>query len=563
MNGRTERDQTLARRNDFSSRFSWRVPVWGALFLIIPVLFLVTVAQWTKAKGPQWLPYSFENPYAYLFNSLLLVDGQAPEHTDHPGTTTQVFGAIVMRAFSTKSQEQLIGAVVQDPEKYLRKIHWALLLFTALTVWVCPWITALVLRNYLIGLLIQAPSLFYGWVLSYALFFGSDLMVVPFSIATVCLCSLLIAPWSTSKHLDIGLGFGPRSIDPASMRVVRIPAIAGLIGFMCALGIVTKLTFFPLILISLFCCWTVRNAATFASSFLLGLMLALLPIYSKLGRLGGWILALSIHRGTYGTGAIGLPNGGEYLGSIVSLIGAEPLVVTIPLAASAGVIVLSLANIGSDVRLLKLSWRTALPLLGLQLGSFLAIAKHPSAQYLIPLCVSTGFSLVVLYCVLRTAKIGIIRRVAGWVTLLGLLLVGFTSFAEFAPRTYAEIRDRNAALLRLYRRAKQITQNDVRVDYYFSDSPEFPLCYGNVFSRRVFGSLLANRHPKALFFDDFTGRFETFTDSIDPESVLRQHDHLYFLGNPDRLHNVDGVDARTFETIDKAGGFYLQKWTRH
>jgi hypothetical protein len=558
----TERAQVLAPNPKFRFRFSWRLPVWGGLFLVIPVVFTITVAQWTKAKGPQWLPYTFENPYAYLFNSLLLIDGQAPEYTDHPGTTTEVFGAIVMRAFSTKSQEQLIAAVIQDPEKYLRKIHGALLLFVAVTLWIFPWITALTLRNYLIGLLIQAPCLFYHWLLSYQLFFGSDMMVVPFSIATVCLCSLLIAPWSSSKYLDIAFGLGSRSMDPASLRVFRVPLIAALTGLMCALGVVTKLTFFPLILLSLFCCWTVKNGTTFAGSFVLGLTIVLLPIYSKLGRLAGWIVDLVIHTGRYGTGAIGLPSGADYLGAMLSLLRAEPLVLAIPLVASVGVIILWLPKASSEIRSPTLSYRTALGLLGLQVASFLAIAKHPSTQYLIPLCISTGFSLVILFCVIRTANAGVIRIVTGWVTLLGLLFAGFTSFAEFGPRAYTELRDRNDALLRLYKHAKQITENDVRVDYYFSDSPEFPLRYGNVLARRVFSSLLASKHPKALFFDDFTGKFETFTNEIDPETVLRLHDHLYFLGNPDRLHNVDGVDAKTFETIDKAEGFYLQKWTR-
>ena len=186
------------------------------------ILFFITVAQWTKAKGPQWLQYSFENPYAYLFNSLLLIDGQAPDYTDHPGTTTEVFGAIVMRAFSTKSQEHLIAAVIQDPEKYLRKIRGALLLFAAITLWIFPWVTALALRNYQIGLLIQGPSLFYQGLLSYQLFFGSDMMVVPFSIATVRLCSLLIAPWSSSKDLDLAFWMG---------RDRRIPHRCGYSGF--------------------------------------------------------------------------------------------------------------------------------------------------------------------------------------------------------------------------------------------------------------------------------------------------------------------------------------------
>ena len=558
----TERDQVLAPNPKFRFGFSWRLPVWGGLFLIIPALFFITVAQWTKAKGPQWLPFTFENPYAYLFNSLLLIDGQAPDYTDHPGTTTEVFGAIVMRALSTKSQEQLIAAVIQDPEKYLLKIHGALLLFAAITLWIFPWITALALRNYQIGLLIQGPSLFYQGLLSYQLFFGSDMMVVPFSIATVCLCSLLIAPWSSSKDLDLAFWLGPRSRDPASLRVFRVPVIAGLTGLICALGIVTKLTFFPLILLSLFCCWTVKNTTTFAGSFVLGLAVALLPIYSKLSRLAGWIVSLFIHTGRYGTGAIGLPSGADYSGAILSLLRAEPLLLAIPLLAGAGVIILWLPKASSEIRSPALSWRAALGLLGLQVASFLAIAKHPATHYLIPLCISTGLSLVILFCVIRTAKGGVIRIVAGWVTLLGLLFAGFTSFAEFGPRTYTELRDRNAALLRLYKHAEQITQNDVRVDYYFSDSPEFPMHYGNVFARRAFSSLLASKHPKVLFFDDFTGKFETFTDEIDPETVLRQHDHLYFLGNPDNLHNVGGVDAKTFETIDKAEGFYLQKWTR-
>ena len=539
-----------------------RVIGTGLLCLIIPVLFVITASQLTRAKGPQWLPYTFENPYAYLFNSLLLVDGQAPEHIDHPGTTTQVFGAIVMRAFSTKSQEQLIGAVIQDPEKYLRKIHWALLVFAALILWVFPWVTALALRNYFVGLLIQAPSLFYHSVLSYALFFGSDLMVVPFSIATVCFCSLLTAPSSTATQLDILFGLGARSADPASGRVVRIPAVSALTGLVCAFGIVTKLTFFPLILISLWCCWTRRNLAVFATAFMLGLAIALLPIYSRLARLSTWIFDLGIHSGRYGSGEVGLPGATEYLASVRSLLQAEPLVVAIPLVASFGVIILSLAKPGANSHSPRVSWRTALPLLGLQVLSFLAIAKHPGLQYLIPLCVSTGFSLVLLFYVLGTVNGGVIRRVAGWVTLVGLVFLGFKSFIELVPRTYTELRDKNAGLLRLYRDAKQITQNDVRVDYYFSDSPEFPLCYGNVFSRRVFGPLLASKYPKALFFDDFTGRFETFTNSIDAETVLQQHDHLYFLGNPDRLNKVDGIDAKTFATIDEAEGFYLQKWTR-
>src|SRR5260221_10664462 len=166
----------------------------GLLFLVIPLMFVFAVIQLTKAKGPQWLPYTFENPYSYLFNSLLLVKGQAPYCIDHPGTTTQVFGAIVLRASSLASNDDLIKTVLQRPEYYIQILHWALLIFTVLVLWLMPWLTAQALGNRTIGILIQAPSLFFGTLLWYGVLFGPDLMLVPFSIAAICCCALLVIP---------------------------------------------------------------------------------------------------------------------------------------------------------------------------------------------------------------------------------------------------------------------------------------------------------------------------------------------------------------------------------
>ena len=562
ISGQEEKEQPLVTSG---KRLTWswrRVIVAGALCLIIPVVLFITASQLTHAQGPYWLSYSFENPYAYLFSSLLMLDNQAPEHVEHPGTTTQVFGAFVLRASSTKSQDDLIKSVLIHPESSLRKIHRALLLFVVLSLWVFPWITAVVLRNYLIGLLIQVPALFYQSVLSYTMFLGSDLMVVPFSIATVCLCAMLIAPSSTPKQLEFLFGLGVTSADATSMRLLRIPAIVALTGLTCAFGMATKLTFFPLVLISLFCCRTLRNLAIFATTFILGLAVVLLPIHSKLGVLWTWIFNVGTHKGIYGTGEVGLPGTTEYLGSVRSLLEAEPLIAIIPLVVGVGVLVLSLGNSSAKHLLSRFSWRTVLPLLGVQIVSFLAVAKHPGAHYLIPLCISTGLSLVLLFYVLRSADGAVIRRVGGWIALVGLLFLGFKDFVELTPQMYGKLRDWKTDLLGLYQHAQQITQNDVRVDYFYSDSPEYPLSYANGFSRQVFGPLLASLYPNKLFLNVFSGKFETFTGSIDVKTVLEQHDHLYFLGEPSLLGNINGLDPKTFETIDQAGGFYLQKWTR-
>ena len=538
------------------------VVVTGLLYLVIPVIFAVTCDRLTHPKGPDWLAPDYENPYTDLFNSLLILDGEAPEHIDHPGTTTQLFGALVLRSTSIKSKRDLINSAVTQPEPHLRRLQIALLAFTVLSLWIFPWIAGLVLRNYLIGILIQAPSLFFQSVFSYALFFGSDFMVMPFTVISVCLCCLIIAPSLAGKQPDLLFGAGFGQTERTFLRVIRFPLLPASAGLVCALGIAAKLTFFPLIVMSFFCCRSLRDRITLSISFLLSLAIVLIPIYSRLARLSVWILNLGIHSGTYGQGSLGLPGGAQYLDSVQSLFQAEPLVVVIPLAAAIGVTVLCLATPRRKTDSPRLSWKTALLLVAFQIISFIAIAKHPSAHYLIPLCLGTGLSLVLLFLALDTSNAGTLRSSVAWVMLGGSLFLGFYRFAETTPHTYQTLWERKADLLRLYKHARQLAENDTIAYYYSSSSPEFALAFGNTYSRGVFAPILSARYPRALFFEPFPGRFVTYNQVIDIESVLRQHDHLYFLGTPANLHRVDGLDPNTFQTVDQACGLYLQKWTR-
>jgi hypothetical protein len=531
------------------------------LFLVIPVTFVIAVASLTKAKGPQWLPYSFENPYSYLFNSLLLLKGQAPYSIDHPGTTTQVLGAVVLRASSLKSNDDLIAAVIRSPERYIRLLHWTLLILTVLVLWLAPWLTAQALNNQTVGILIQAPSLFYSSLLYYGILFGPDLMVVPFSIAAVCCCTLLLIPSRSTTSLAILLGIGDDLGTSASPRSIRIPLIPALTGLICALGIATKLTFFPLVLISLLYCRSKKNLLAFTFAFFFGLALALLPIYSQLLRLVTWVFSLGIHSGKYDSGAIGLPQSSVYLSSLSNLVRDEPLIIIIPIVATAVTLAFSFATRKQTVTI-KVAWRTALVLFAIQVISLLLIAKESGTHYLIPLFLTAGLNLIFLFQACRSVESWGLKRAVGWIALASLVALGFKSFVETTPATYAQLKEDKIALLRLYKHAREVTKNGVRVDYFFSDSPVYPLCYGNDYAGGAFGSLLDGMYPNALFFNVFNGKFQTFTKFIDRDIVLNQYDHLYFLGNPKWLPKVDGFDPAGLETIDQSGGYCLQKWTR-
>ena len=560
--GAQEHPQISAPVRRLNATVGRRILMSAALFSIIPALFLIATFKLTRANGPQWLPPGFENSYTYLLNSLLVVKGQPPNHIDHPGTTTQVFGAIVLRTCSLKSADELIDSVLRDPERYIGYIHWALLIFTFLTAWVCPWITAVLLRNYIVGLLIQAPILFFQSVLSSGVWLCSDLMVVPFCIASVCVCCLDTAPGSAIEkdRSSRGTAAGRTRIN----LLIKVPALSILSGLVCAFGIVTKLTFFPLVLISLLLSRSWKSLIAFAAAFALGLAVSLLPIYSQLPRLSDWIMKLATHSGEYGSGSLGLPQGSDYLNGILTLLTDEPLVAIISIAATLIILVLLFRTTTDNKPSCAIALQVSVRLFAGQLISFLALAKHPYGNnYLIPLCLSTGLNLVCLLYALRLSGSNVSRKLLGSCVLIGLLVLGFGNFSISTPKTYAEARREMIDELRLYRHAQGLTKNDIRVDYYFSDSPEYPLSLGNDLAGRFFSPILARLYPKVLFLNVFTGRFQTFSEfEIPPVQIQKRYDHLYFLGDPTYFPIGTGLDPKTFETIDHAGEYYLQRWTR-
>ena len=81
--------------------------------------------------------------------------------------------------------------MIDHPELFLKKIQRALLTFCALALWLFPWWLALNVGSLVKGILVQIPSLFLTRFFLH-IWFGSDLMLVPFSIAATSICAVLI-----------------------------------------------------------------------------------------------------------------------------------------------------------------------------------------------------------------------------------------------------------------------------------------------------------------------------------------------------------------------------------
>src|SRR5207244_11950688 len=116
------------------------VPLAQILLLaVIPAgLFLSSIFLHAIA-GSYYLSGTFNPQYVYLLNSLNLLNIQPPSHTDHPGTTLQIFGAIVilgkwLLSCAVGPCVSLDDSVLSNPEAYLVTINAILNLFVVGTL---------------------------------------------------------------------------------------------------------------------------------------------------------------------------------------------------------------------------------------------------------------------------------------------------------------------------------------------------------------------------------------------------------------------------------------------
>jgi hypothetical protein len=510
----------------------------------------------TKISGPTWLHSNFENNYPYLFNSLRLVEGHSLYWIDHPGTTTQIFGAAVLRLSELGTGDQIGNAVIANPDKFIKRIQRCLLLFSTICLWFFPWLLALRLQSNINALLLQVPSLLFATLLHYTIWFSSDLMLIPWCIAGLCLATELV-------HLT-------KKGEAQTRQAV-------LAGIVCALGILTKLTFFPIILILVLACRGWRSRVFMGASTLFTAALVALPIYPRLPALMTWSVQLATHTGTYGDGDNGFTRPDILWRGATSLISKEPMILWLPVTATIATLLLQLAGrrkAGVDSR--RFIVITVLILFCLQVIGFGLVAKHPGPHYLIPLYLSTGLNLVLFYEAVHSMEWRSFPAKLGAAALAGLLVWALASSITSTNDLFRLLGPWGKDQLSMYYRAKKQTNGDLRIDYYRAGSPEFAAFFGNGYTydendANYFGPLLEKRYPGGLFAMDFGPdmRLYTFTGEVDPASVIPAHDHFYLLGNhsdgrydKDHLMPIPGIDSKDIKEVDQGGYIYLDEWKR-
>ncbi|MBF0122614.1 MAG: hypothetical protein HQL21_04290 [Candidatus Omnitrophica bacterium] len=468
--------------------------------LIIPGIFTFFSFLTKSASGPFW---QYCDPsYQYLFNSLKLIAGLSPTHTDHPGTPLQILGMLVIWCLNIgRSSADIVTRVLLNPELYLHAIYASLpVLFFATSVMVGVYAYHKT-QDKMAALL---PSLALFCVLSMKSF-SYEQPYIPI-VANVYPETLLM---SIINLFCLGLfgAFFAKTTKRESVFVL-------LLALICGLGVATKLIFLPLLIVPLIIAsWRMKFVfllVTGASFFLWTS-----PIMSQYPRMWGWITGLITHSGRYGGGTTEVINVSAFF-MACGLILLRYWFIVLP--ALSGLVwgVIRIQKDRTD-RWARFLWATSLGVL----AQFFFVAKHFDDHYLVPGIGLFSALLVFLYLNPVVHKI-IVKRIA-WVLVFVAILYGGISTVLFCRELSGLEKD-----LKGFREGLQSKYpGSILIGYYghLTPSPEYALSYGD---DSAFSDQLSKLYPKIFCLEQ--GYIWHFKSRFLADDLLAHFPSIIFIG---------------------------------
>lgn len=492
-----------------SPNLSARISLSTRLTLCVIPLMTVAFVLWIeRAKGPFWLGSNSDPDYAYLLNALALAIAKMPAHTDHPGTTLQAFGAVVLRATHLFfGRANIVDDVLLRPEFYLRAINFAVLALFAIIQTAVGWTARRLSYNrydIVACLLLQAaPLAAFTSVQTLACVNAEGLLQAVATVLTLVIVCALAKNTTESR------------------------GTAWSMGAIVAAGVVTKVTFVPMLLI-LFCVlsgWRARLHGL--GAFVATVLILLLPVYKLVPRIGGWLWDIATHTGTYGAGATGFADPAIYMKSLWELIGQEWIAALIIAASFAVGFAYFFVKEKEDNarREAAVLWIVSLA----QIAQFLVVAKHPARHYLQPALSLLGLNLFLIYRIsLQHLPLNRSRPIA-ICTVAALSFIEFRNTAEYS-------KELQAMKLAQFKTVEfQQRQPNAKVIYHYrSSSLESALAFGNGYAGGRFGHDLHRLYPRALFYSLWHKTYYNFDADFPLESILKwaESEPVFLQGTP-------------------------------
>lgn len=467
---------------------------------VIPFVFLFFGLNFNRAM------YGGDPEYAYLLNGILINKGQYVGHIDNPGTTVQIYSAIVLRIKhlinGTKGSD-LEKDVLIKPNEYLESERNILIVFNALFLFVMGIFMFYLSGNFIFALVLELTPFLSADLLNHAWTKSSPepmlLLAVSFMIV-----SLLYYFFT----------------DPIKNKKITI-----IFGMIAGFGLATKATFLPLVVIPLivlpikkqkiiYLLWTIPSFIFFT--------IPAIPIYPQMF---GWFYKLLIHKGTYGHGGVGLVDFGQYFHDLLS-IAKNNIHLIISICIYLIIIIYNMIKnkLKSSLHSMK-SLRFLFAVGSSLFLGVLMVAKHyHTNHYLLP--VNAIIGLFLIFVTIYITEVFNFKNLKKILPFFVLLLFTLGSISRVPILKYADWGyditnvEYNKINARLDNEFKEYTK------FYFYPvalNPYSALRWGNIYSRQKVLSDLEQLYPEGLFYNHDKGKFEFWEHELRPEEILKKY----------------------------------------
>jgi hypothetical protein len=472
------------------------------LLLVIPTLMVVT-SQYLKSSRGMYYELQFYDPeYAYLLNGLKIIDGQPPDHIDHPGTTVQEYIGLVINIryainhFSSTTLSR-VEDVLSHPEAYLSFINFALVI-------------PISFLNFLLGIFVYKYTR--------KLWIAISMQGFPF-LSTSIITSLTrvsVEPFLIIVILLIMIVFAKLDYDPKPDK--RGYCIG--IGLLLGAGIVTKLTFLPFFLL-IFWFRKLKDRMMVITTTILSVLVFTLPIWSKINKIYSWVIGLIFKQGYYGLGDAGIyPGSSVIIRNIQSLVIQEPVFFIMFFGLF---FILLWCFISGQSLASKYTIELAISF-SILLAQLLLTIKFPTPHYLIPSLTWLGF------CFLQISRFIDAKiesrshtRVNHFVTLFSIFLFSVINFISISKDYQYSIGHKATITTDAFLSTNY--SNCLIIPYYGASDSTYSLQFGDDFAGNYYSKLLYQHYPKFFSYDIWAQTFNSYKSEISYSKIQEIIDH--------------------------------------
>ncbi|HEY9624221.1 MAG TPA: hypothetical protein V6C78_27935 [Crinalium sp.] len=494
------------------------------MILLIPISYIISYTIVGNQKGPYyWTPN--QDDYAYLLDSLNLVNSNPATIFQDPGIPVQILGAATIliaypiQALLHQTTGSLNESVLAHPELYLSFINDAFLGVTAIALLAVGIISVWLTKNSLFSLILQSTPL----IVAVSILKNDPSRISPESLI-LCISQLLVIWLIVYLYRD---------------KVERSPWFAACFGLIFGLGLATKLFFLPMAVFLLLVPGFWRKGIALAATVLVFVM-GTLPAGNKFEQFGNEFVNVILPSSNSGnpTGSPGFIGWLENLNILISNNPAFFSVVTALTLAAIAIAILSRHGRGilhvnlETQRTQKLLFLSGLVAIASWLQVALTTQDYFQSQFLMP---AIGLAGLMAFATVQLCLVGLARPTQ--------TVIDTTSLTEFVlmiavalciaigiHQTYSASQYLLGRYNLRYTEAKTIadtiqhnqgSENCAIALYKRASTVESALKYAELRTDEPFGAILDRLYPNTIFYSEDSKIYESFAQRLTPAQVLK------------------------------------------